>query len=51
MEGYLRISFWGELPDDPVHPARFVPQYPMGADGHGSAGLLEISEDCVPRVF
>ena len=36
-------------PCHPVHPARFVPQYPMGAYGHGSAGLPEISEDRVPR--
>ena len=36
---------------NPVHPARSVPQYPMGADGHGSAGLPEISEDRAESVL
>jgi len=50
-DGAYDFRVYASGPCHPVHPARFVPQYPMGADGHGSAGLPEISEDRAPRMF
>ncbi len=44
-DGAYDFRVYASGPCHPAHPARFVPQYPMGADGYGSAGLPEISED------
>ena len=45
----LRLPSLRLRPMPPGPPGPLRPQYPMGADGHGSAGLPEISEDRVPR--
>ncbi len=49
-DGAYEFRVYASGPCQPVHPARSVPQYPMGADGHGSAGLPEISEDRASSV-
>jgi hypothetical protein len=42
---------YASCPCHPVHPARSVPQNPMGDCSHGSARLQEIFEDRVLKVF
>ena len=40
----LMCRFTDVITSGPCHPAHSVPQCPMGADGHWSAGLPEISD-------